>query len=181
MTPKTTTMKKLIYPALIGLALTTSAFTIALNTTWTVNESAYAVKMKSDKFEGQFKGLKSTLVFDENNLAASKLVATIDPASVNTGNGMRNKHARQGLGTDTYKSISFESTTISKKGNGYEAVGKLTIRDVTKEMVLPFAFTRNGEGGVFSGNFSVATKDYHIEKSGTPATIQIELNIPVTK
>lgn len=159
----------------------TSAYTLVVTSNWQVNDSAYTVKMNSDKVQGVFKGLKSTIVFDENNLGGSKISATIDPATVNTGNGMRNKHARQGLGTDKFSTITFESASITKKGAGYEAAGKLTIKDVTKDMVLPFTFTRTGEGGVFAGKFSVVTKEYHIEKSGTPAVVEIELNVPVTK
>ena len=174
-------MKKLFYPALIALAITTSAFTVFTSSKWTLKEDEYTVKFTCKKMDGIFKGLKSDIQFDETNLSSSKISATIDASSVNTGNGMRNKHARQGLGSEQYATVKFESTSITKSGNGYEAMGKLTIKDVTKEIKLPFTFTKNSTGGVFSGKFPVVPSEYNVTKSGTPELLEIELNIAVTK
>lgn len=175
-------MKKMIYPAMIAIALGTSAFKVASNATlWKVNENAYSVKFTSKKFDGAFKGLKSELLFDESNLAASKLTATIDASTINTGNGMRNKHAKQGLDAKTYQTVKFESTSIIKTTSGYEATGNLTIKDVTKQIKIPFTFNKTADGGVFDGTFSVKPADYNVTKSGTPEVLDFQLNVPVTK
>lgn len=174
-------MKKIIYPALVAIVVTGSAFKVLTGVTWKVKEDAYSVKFTSKKMEGVFKGLKSEIHFDEANLSSSNISASIDASSVNTGNGMRNKHAKQGLGAEKYPTIKFESTSIVKTGNAYEATGKLTIQDVTKEIKIPFTFTKNAEGGVFAGKFPVVPSEYHVDKSGTPELMEIELNVPVTK
>lgn len=177
-------MRKLIYPALIATIVTTSAFTVTTSNKWTVKEESYTVKFNSKQgkdFSGIFKGLKSDIQFDEANVSASKISASIDAASVNTGNGMRNKHAGQGLGANQYPTIKFESTSVAKVGTNYEASGKLTIKDVTKEIKLPFTFTKTADGGVFGGKFLVVPSEYHVEKKGTPELLEIELNVPVTK
>lgn len=174
-------MKKLLSLAIIGVAFTTSAFTFVAQSNWKVSEENYSVKFTSKKVDGIFKGLKADINFDENNLGNSKILATIDATSVNTGNGLRNKHARQGLGADEYPTIKFESVSIAHSGNGYVAVGKLTLKDVTKQINLPFTFKANGDGGTFSGSFSVKPKEYHVEKMGTPEEITVELNVPVKK
>lgn len=175
-------MKKIIYPALIATMIVTSAFTVVKNiTTWKVKEEAYSVKFTSPKFEGVFKGLKSELIFDENNLSESKLSASIETTTLNTGNGMRNKHAQQGLESDKYKTVKFSSTTITKSANGYIASGSLTVKDVTKTISIPFTFAKNTEGGVFSGTFSIKPADYNVKKKGTPELLDFQLNIPVTK
>lgn len=175
-------MKKLIYPALIAIAISTSAFTVVNNaTSWSVKEESYSVKFTSSKMEGSFKGLKSELFFDENNLAGSKLSASIDANTVNTGNGMRNKHAKQGLDAKTFQTVKFVSSSIAKTANGYEAIGNLTIKDVTKEIKIPFTFTKSAEGGVFAGTFSVKPAEYNVTKGGTPEVLDFQLNIPVSK
>lgn len=177
-------MKKLLYPALFVIMLSSSAFTMLVNTKWTPKEDAYTVKFNSKKgkeFSGIFKGLKSDLIFDENNPAVAKISASIDAGSVNTGNGMRNKHARQGLGADQFPTVKFESSSIVKSGAGYEATGKLTIKDVTKEIKFPFTFSKSDNGGVFAGKFMLVPAEYHVVKSGTPDLLEIELKIPVTK
>ena len=172
----------MIYPVMIALILGTSAFKVASNETlWKVNEDAYSVKFTSSKFEGAFKGLNSELLFNENNLAASKLIATIDANTINTGNGMRNKHAKQSLDAKTYQTVKFESTSITKTTGGYEATGNLTIKDVTKQIKIPFIFTKAAEGGIFVGTFSVKPADFNVTKSGTPEVLDFQLNVPVTR
>lgn len=177
-------MKKIIYPAFIATIISTSAFTIVTGNNWTVKEDSYTVKFNSKKgkdFSGIFKGLKSSIQFDEANLSTSKISASIDANTVNTGNGMRNKHARQGLGADKFPNIKFESVAIVKTSSGYEANGKLTIKDVTKEIKLPFTFNKNANGGVFVGKFQLIPSEYHVDKSGTPELLEIELNVEVTQ
>jgi polyisoprenoid-binding protein YceI len=175
-------MKKLFYPAMIAIILSASAFKIASNETlWKVNEDTYSVKFTSKKFDGTFKGLKSELLFDENNLATSKLTATIDANTINTGNGMRNGHAKKGLNAKTFPTVKFESTSITKTESGYEANGNLTIKDVTKQIKIPFTFTQNIDGGVFAGTFSIKPSEYNVTRSGTPENLDFQLNIPVTK
>ena len=175
-------MNKLIFPALIAILLTTSAFEIvSYATLWKVKEDSYTVKFTSKKFDGAFKGLKSELFFDENNIAASKLTATIDANTINTGNGMRNKHAKQGLDAKTYQTVKFESTSISKTTSGYEATGNLTIKDVTKQIKIPFTFSKAANVGVFNGTFSIKPADYNVTRKGTPKVLDFELNVPVTR
>ena len=174
-------MKKIIYPALIAIVFITSAFTVVNSVNWKVKEDSYSIKFTGKRIEGIFKGLKTGIVFDETNPANSKISASIDASTANTGNGMKNKHTRQGLDVDKFPTIKFESVSISKKGTSYEAIGKLTIKDVTKEVTMPFTFANKGEAGIFSAKFSVIPKDYNITKSQTPDIIEVELNIPVTK
>lgn len=174
-------MKRLIYPAIIATIISGSAFTLATRSKWLIKENTYSVKFTSTKMEGAFKGLKGDILFDETNLSASKITASIESATVNTGNGMRNKHAAQGLGAEEYPTIRFESSSISKKGNDFEATGKLTIKDVTKDIKLPFTFTKTSDGGVFNGKFTVVPAEYHVDRSGTPESLSIELNVPVVK
>lgn len=175
-------MKKLIYPAMIALSIGTSAFTVVDNAmAWKVKEDAYSVKFTSKKFDGTFKGLKSELLFDENNLAASKLTATIDANTINTGNGMRNGHARKGLDAQNYQIVKFSSTAITRTNTGYEATGNLTIKDVTKTIKISFTYSKTADGGVFAGNFSIKPSEYNVTKGGTPEILDFQLNIPVTK
>lgn len=175
-------MKKLIFPALIGLAITTSAFTVVNNaTTWNVKGDSYSVKFTSSKFDGAFKGLKSEFVLDETNLSNSKLSASIDATSVNTGNGMRNKHAQQGLEAKTYKTVKFVSTAFTKTDNGYQVTGNLTIKDVSKQIKIPFTFNKKDDERVFAGTFSVKPSEYNVTKSGTPEVLNFQINVPYTK
>lgn len=175
-------MNKTIFPALIAILIAFSAFTVANNAKhWNVKEDTYTVKFTSKKFNGEFKGLKSELNFDESNLSASRITATIDANTINTGNGMRNGHAKKGLDAKAFPTVKFESTSITKAAGGYEANGKLTIKDVTKQIKIPFTFSKTASGGFFNGTFSVKPADYNVTRGGTPEVLDFQLNVPVTK
>lgn len=173
-------MKKHSLAILMGAIVVLSAFTLKFTSSWKTVDG-YTVKMKSEKFEGVFTGLKSTIQFDESNLGASNIFASIDAGSINTGNGMRNKHAQQGLESDKFPTVQFQSNAVSKTASGYVANGKLTIKDVTKDIQIPFTFARNGNGGTFNGSFDLVPAEYNVTKAGTPDRITIELQIPVTQ
>lgn len=173
-------MKKYFLAWAMGAVVMLSAFTLKVNSTWRTLDG-YVVKMKSEKFDGTFTGLKSSIQFDEGNPTAATISATIDAGSINTGNGMRNKHAQQGLDSDKFPTVQFTSTSVSKTASGYVANGKLTIKDVTKDIQIPFTFSRNGNGGIFNGGFEVVPAEYNVTKGGTPEKLSIELQIPVSQ
>ena len=119
-------MRKQVY-LLTALALiVASAFTFIQSQTWNVAEG-YSVKFDGGDPSGEFTGLKGTIQFDEKNLAASKFDMSIDVASINTGNGMKNSHAKGATWFDVekYPTINFVSSAISKSATGYEAKGTL--------------------------------------------------------
>lgn len=175
-------MKRIFTFAILGITfLLSSAFVIYLSQNYVIKENAYGVTFKGDKMSGTFKGLKAKIDFDEAHLNTAKISASIDAATVDTDNWLKNRHARAGLGADDYPTIKFESTSIRKTSTGYEAVGNLTLKDVTKAITLPFTFTPDNTGGTFSGKFTITTKDFHVTKSGTPDVVEITLKVPVTK
>lgn len=156
---------------------------------WNANASAaqikFSVKGPFGTVHGSLSGLKSTILFDKDNLAASSIRASTDPKSISTGIKLRNRDLQKEkyLNSDTYPSISFHSDKIQKSGTGYKAVGDLTLKGVTKRIEIPFSFSEKGNAGVFKGNFAIQRQDYGIGKSGGSigSTITIDLEVPVTR
>ena len=173
-------MKKIIFPIAALLIISTSAFTIFKAQDWKIAEN-YSVKFTSSDPSGIFTGLKGTVSFDEKNLATSKFDVTVDAASINTGNGMQNTHAKsaQWFDVEKYPVIKFTSSAISKTATGYEAKGSLDIHGVQKEVTIPFNFQDN----TFSGSFEVNRDDFNLNPSNGKAgkVIKVDLTVPVTK
>lgn len=135
---------------------------------------------------GSFTGLKSTFQFDPNDLPGSYIKATIDPATVTTGNWLRNDHLRnedQFLNVSKYPLLGFTSTKIEKTSTGFKALGNLSLKGITKPIEIPFTFSSSGNSGSFKGQFAIQRMDYNIgTKGGTVGnTIKISIAVPVTK
>ncbi len=123
---KEDTMKKLIYPIAAIAIIIASAFTVIKSQDWKIGEE-YSIKFTSEDPSGIFRGLKGSVIFDENDLANSKMDVTVDVSTINTGNGMKNTHAKSEKWFDVakYPIISFTSSEISKTTGGFQAKGIL--------------------------------------------------------
>jgi polyisoprenoid-binding protein YceI len=174
-------MKKIIYPFAAIVLIASSAFTIMQATSWKIADN-YAVKFDGGDPSGEFKGLKGTILFDAADLANSKFEATVDVASINTGNGMKNTHAKSAKWFDAekYPVIRFTSSAITKTADGYSAKGTLDMHGVQKEIVIPFTFENN----TFHGNFEINRLDYDVnvaEPEHGAAKFKLDITVPVTK
>jgi polyisoprenoid-binding protein YceI len=88
---------------------------------------------------GRFTDFTVTLNQGKDDFTGSELSAVIKTASINTDNEGRDKHIRSDdfLNAEKYPEITFKSTSFEKTGdNTYRINGNLTIRDVTKPVVL---------------------------------------------
>ncbi|HTC92937.1 MAG TPA: YceI family protein [Terriglobales bacterium] len=94
---------------------------------------------------GRFTDFDGAIVYDDHDVSKSSVKVTIQAASINTDNAKRDEDLRgpSFLDTAKYPTITFESKQVKKTPNGLVAVGTLTIKDVSKEIELPF--TINGK------------------------------------
>ena len=157
---------------------------------WTADVSkakiTFTVKGPFGIVNGSFSGLKTTIHFDEKDLGGSTIVASIDPKTVNSGNGLRNsdlKNKEVWLNTDKFNEISFHSKKIEKTSGGFTASGDLTLKGITKPVEIPFTFSSNRNTGLFKGKFTIKREDYHVGKPGGSVgnDVAIGLEIPVKK
>jgi polyisoprenoid-binding protein YceI len=177
-------MKKInYYTFLTALFISLSAFTYITSSDWKVRENEYEVKFSGSKVSGNFKGLKANIQFDEMHPETSKISATIDATSVSTGFFLKTSHvkAEDALGVDKYPLIQFVSESVARKGDLYQAIGKLTIKGITKEAKIDFTCIGARGERTFNGRFTVTPKEFNITRTGTPEQVTISLKIPVTR
>ncbi len=172
-------MKKIIYPALIAVVVSLSAFAYLMSD-WKVKVDA-SVKFTGGRISGSFQGLKAEIQFDKNEPEQAKISATVDATSLATGFFLKTDHAKDALGTDQFPTIKFVSTSVAKDGSAYIAKGNLTMKGATKPAVIHFTFEDKGNEGVFKGEFKVIPKDFGISRNGTPDEVTISLVVPVAK
>ena len=112
--------------------------------TWTVDPThsgaEFAVKhLMVSTFRGHFRSLEGTVQLDEDNPANSSVTASVDVASVDTQTSDRDVHLRSDdfFNAERYPKMTFRSTRVEQVDEtNWKVTGELTIRDVTKEVVL---------------------------------------------
>jgi polyisoprenoid-binding protein YceI len=88
---------------------------------------------------GTFKGVKGTVTYDPDSLAASGITADIDVSTINTQDEGRDAHLKGAdfFETEKYPTMKFVSKQIEKIGDGeFRVTGDLTLHGVTKPVVL---------------------------------------------
>jgi polyisoprenoid-binding protein YceI len=172
-------------PAIV-LAITlaaASAFALIRTQDWQIADG-YSVAFSCNEASGIFRDVKGSIVFDENQTAVSKFDITIGVNSINTGNGLQNKHAKsdEWFNADKFPTIRYGSQKITKTAGGYSSAGELEMHGVKKPLVIPFNFQRSSAGGLFTSTFMVSRVDFGVGAPGgeVDEKIKIELKVPVT-
>jgi polyisoprenoid-binding protein YceI len=92
---------------------------------------------------GKFSDFDASLTATKDDFSDMKIDATIKTASVNTDNDKRDGHLKSDdfFNTEKFPAMTFKSTKVEKTGTDtYKITGDLTIRDITKSVVLDTKF-----------------------------------------
>ena len=192
---------KSIFRLTFGLAIAAALFSFTLLLApakhWKVDKAHSAITFSVNHLftpvEGRFQKFDDEFLFDPENLQESKASFSIDVTSVNTQESKRDKHLQSPDFFDAgkYPAIKFASTRFEKKnGNSYVAYGKLTIKDVTKDIELPFKVLGTADHPMMKGTkvmsiqseLSLNRNDYGVGTGSWAATMVVgdEVNVKIT-
>ncbi|HEY6411779.1 MAG TPA: YceI family protein, partial [Ktedonobacteraceae bacterium] len=104
----------------------------------------FSAKHMFTTVKGQFKSSKGTIVLDEANPSNSSVEVEIDTASLHSGVDYRDNHLKSPdfLDVEKYPTMTFKSTRVESQGKDRaRVIGNLTIRSVTREVVLDTELT----------------------------------------
>ena len=93
--------------------------------------------------KGHFNDFDGMIQFDPDNLKESRFDFTVKVGSIDTNNGKRDEHLQTAdfFDVDKFPEMTFKSKSIShKKGDQYEVEGVLTIKDVSRDITVPFTY-----------------------------------------
>lgn len=187
---------KRLFLFLVAVSISVASFA---QTKWTVDPMHsfvnFSVKHMGISFvDGSFKKFDGSVVAAKADLTDAKINFTVEVNSVNTGVEMRDNHLKTDdfFNAAQYPTMTFESTSFKKgKENNYTLAGKLTIRDVTKDVVFAVVYggTAKDQQGNTKAGFTATTTvnrlDYNIKYDPTGAgvakDIKVTLNLEFTQ
>lgn len=116
----------------------------AQTSTWAIDSAHSAAQfsvrhMMISNVRGQFSKVAGTLILNEKDLTQSSVQASIDVATIDTREPMRDNHLKSPDFFDVAKfpTMTFKSTKVATNGDGRLKVwGDLTIHGVTREVLL---------------------------------------------
>lgn len=131
--------------ALFALALLLPTAAQAQAPAWQVDPEAsrvgFVATQSGSPVEGAFESFEADIRFDPADLEASRVEVVIEVASVDTGSGDRDDLIRSSdlFHAERFPTARFEAERFTRRDDGaFTAHGRLTMRDVTREIELPF-------------------------------------------
>jgi polyisoprenoid-binding protein YceI len=135
-------------------------------TTWvsdpTHSEISFRVKhLMITNVRGRFDKFEATATANDDDFTSAQVTFKADASSIHTGVADRDTHLKSAdfFDAETFPEIRFESTDLRKKSDEeYELTGNLTIRDVTRPILLDVEF-----GGIVKDPYGQTKAGFTVE------------------
>jgi polyisoprenoid-binding protein YceI len=151
---------------------------------WAVDTASVTFEIRNAGLpvRGSFGGLEATVCFDPDEPAAGSIVASIDPATIDTGIGLRDRHlARRGyFEVAKYGRIQMRSVRLDRAAAGYTGTFALRIRDVEREVEIPFTFEGSGANARIAGSLDLNRLDWGIGKESLILSDDVTITVELT-
>ena len=155
-------------------ALTQTAPAPVAPNVWTIDNThsgvGFQVRHFVSKVRGKFKDVKGTITADENAWQNATVDVEIATASISTDNDRRDAHLRSPdfFAADSFPVLRFRSTRIERNGDAAMIHGDLTMRGVTRPVVLDGTFTglmksAQGDRVGFEASTTINRLDYGVK------------------
>ncbi|MBU2973151.1 YceI family protein [Zobellia sp. B3R18] len=133
----------------------------------------------SKDVKGSLSGFESSSKIYPDRITESSFKGAVQVETIKTGNFLRDWSLKSGkyFDADTYPTITFESTQITKTSNGFTVTGTLTLKGTAK--TISFNFTEQasklvGTTTLFSSDFGIDIKK---ERQDNKVNVSLTLDL----
>jgi polyisoprenoid-binding protein YceI len=160
-----------VLAALLAATPAPAATASSQATAWTTVAASSSIEftgtLAGGDFTGQFQRFISAIAFDPANLAGSRFRVEIETGSASTADADRDAALAGSdfFATSRWPKATYEASQFAATGPGqYQALGKLTIRGIARDVPATFTFkpTPDGRSAMLSGRASVRRLDFGI-------------------
>jgi len=161
-------MKHALGKLLLGVAGIAASIAAQATHEWSVHDGSklgFTASWEGNEFDGVFHHFDAAITFDPADLAGSCFDVKVDVTSADTQSSDRDEGLADPDWFDykQYPQATFVTSSFKAVDNGhYEAAGMLTIKGVSKEITLPFAWEEHDNMAHLQGETVVVRTDFHI-------------------
>jgi polyisoprenoid-binding protein YceI len=142
---------------------------VIASTQWSVqpkeSQLTFLAIQAGAEFEGKFDKFTSDIRFEPQDLAGAHFDVTIDLATVNSQDSERDDTLRGPdlFAVKQYPTAHYVAGKFSARGGGkYAANGKLTLRNVTRDVPIEFTFEKQPSGAWLKGGTTLKRLDFGV-------------------
>jgi polyisoprenoid-binding protein YceI len=133
------------------------------------------------EFQGAFDRFTADIKFDPQDLAGSRFDVKIDMTSVNSRDSERDETIKSDdlFAVKQYPSAHYVADHFAAKGTTYTATGKLTIRNVTRDVPIAFTFEKKDGNAWLKGSAQLKRLDFGVGQGDWKDTEQVGNDVKV--
>jgi polyisoprenoid-binding protein YceI len=154
--------------------------------TWTIDTAnshlGFTGSENGTPFNGSFGKFAGTIIFDPTNPATGHANVTIQTGSATTGDQQKDGAlpGSDWFAVDKYPQAHFVATSVKANGPGaYEAEGTLTIRGITRPMMLPFTLAITNDRAKADGTAQLIRTNFGIGQGAWSTAQYVALQVSV--
>ena len=153
---------------------------------WTVvadqSRLGFTATQQGNTFNGAFTRFDARIRFDPAALDTAQVAVDIDTGSIATGNDQWDQFAvaADWFHVASFPQARFQTTAIRHlDADRYEADARLTIRDKTVDVTLPFTLAITGDRAAVQGQLTIDRLDFDVGANWASESL-VGLNVTVT-
>jgi len=129
--------------------------------------------------DGTLNGMQISGVFSPRQPERSRLEASVDAATIDTGISARDDHLKKEkyLHVSAHPKMKIRSRSIRREGEQWILEGALTIKGTTRDLRIPFDAQATPKGYLLSGSFSIDRLDFGVGGKSLILGNRVEVNI----
>ncbi|MFP5466813.1 MAG: YceI family protein [Gammaproteobacteria bacterium] len=153
------------------------------------SEIGFVSRQMGVPVEGKFKSFSAQVVFDPARPASSNLAFTVDTGSATLGVRETDVELPKPLWFNVaqFPKATFQSSSVKRLDTArFEVAGKLTIKGVSSDVVVPVTLAQSGTTTIASGSFPIKRLTFRIgEKEWSDTSmvadeVQVKFKIALT-
>ena len=153
------------------------------------SEVQFTARQMGVPLEGHFKKFDAQVSFDPAKLATSKIVFTVDTGSATMGSRETDAELPKAtwFNVPQFPQATFQSSAIKALGAGkFEVTGKLSIKGMARDVVVPVTLVQNGATTMATGAlplkrlaFKIGEKEW-ADTSMVADDVQVKFKLALT-
>lgn len=139
----------------------------------------FSIVNAGSEVKGTMEILTADIHFNPKDLAQSTISASADPASINTGIAIRDKHLKRAdyFNVEKYPEVRLQSTAFRKAGRRFIGYFDLTIKGITRPVIITFTCTPGTNSLLFSGSFDISRLDFNLGEKSVILSERVKIEI----
>jgi polyisoprenoid-binding protein YceI len=134
----------------------------------------------SEKTKGTLSGVSATVKIDPKDLVNSTVSGKVSVSTLDTKNGVRNKHLKSAdyFDVEKYPYMHFKTTSVYEEEGVYKMKGKLKIKDIEKEVT--FRLKEEGSNLILSTSIYAEDFGVAIKKGRDKSKVTVKVILPAS-